>query len=68
MLQLKTVPAVVKHYVEREHMHLIRTVNSKIVKSAVVAKIGIYGEGARIQCKQYHLSELPGLELKTLLE
>lgn len=45
MLQLKTVPAVVRHYVDREHMHLIRTVNSKIVKSAVVAKIGIYGEG-----------------------
>ena len=45
MLQLKTVPAVVRHYVDREHMHLIRTVNSKIVKSAVVAKINIYGEG-----------------------
>ena len=45
MLQLKTVPAVVRHYVDREHMHLVRTVNSKIVKSAVVAKINIYGEG-----------------------
>ena len=45
MLQLKTIPAVVRHYVDREHMHLIRTVNSKIVKSAVVAKINIYGEG-----------------------
>ena len=45
MLQLKTVPAVVKHYVEREHMHLIRSTNSKIVKTAVVAKINIYGEG-----------------------
>ena len=45
MLQLKTVPAVIKHYVDREHMHLIRTVNSKIVKSAVVAKINIFGEG-----------------------
>ena len=45
MLQLKTVPAVVKNYVERQHMHLIRTVNSKIVKTAVVAKINIYGEG-----------------------
>lgn len=45
MLQLKTVPAVVRHYVERQHMHLIRTVNSKIVKTAVVAKINIYGEG-----------------------
>ena len=44
MLQLKTVPAVVRHYVDREHMHLIRTVNSKIVKTAVVAKINIYGE------------------------
>jgi len=45
MLQLKTVPAVVRHYVDREHMHLIRTVNSKIVKSAVVAKINVFGEG-----------------------
>jgi len=45
MLQLKTVPAVVKHYVERQHMHLIRTVNSKIVKTAVVAKINVFGEG-----------------------
>ena len=45
MLQLKTVPAVIKHYVDREHMHLIRSVNSKIVKSAVVAKINIFGEG-----------------------
>ena len=44
MLQLKTVPAVVKHYSEREGMHLIRTVNSKIVKSAVVAKINTYGQ------------------------
>jgi len=44
MLQLKTVPAVVKHYVDREHMHLIRSVNSKIVKSAVVAKINVFGE------------------------
>ena len=45
MLQLKTVPAVVKHYVDREHMSLIRSTNSKIVKTAVVAKINIYGEG-----------------------
>ena len=44
MLQLKTVPAVVKHYVEREHMHLIRSTNSKIVKTAVVAKINVFGE------------------------
>ena len=44
MLQLKTVPAVVKHYTEREGMHLIRTINSKILKSAVVAKINTYGE------------------------
>ncbi len=44
MLQLKTVPAVVKHYTDREGMHLIRTVNSKIVKSAVVAKINTYGQ------------------------
>ena len=45
MLQLKTVPALIRNYVDREHMHLIRTTNSKIVKTAVVAKIGIYGEG-----------------------
>ena len=45
MLQLKTVPALIRNYVDREHMHLIRTTNSKIVKTAEVAKIGIYGEG-----------------------
>jgi hypothetical protein len=45
MLQLKTVPALVNKYVDKQHMHLIRTVNSKIVKTAVVAKIDIYGEG-----------------------
>lgn len=45
MLKLKTVPAIVNRYVDKEHMHLIRTVNSKIVKSAVVAKINIFGEG-----------------------
>jgi len=45
MLQLKTVPSLVKNYVEKQHMHLIRTVNSKIVKTAVVAKINVYGEG-----------------------
>ena len=45
MLQLKTVPALVKNYVEKQHMHLIRTVNSKIIKTAVVAKLNIYGEG-----------------------
>lgn len=45
MLQLKTVPAVVRQYVDKQHMHLIRTTNSKIVKTAVVAKINIFGEG-----------------------
>ena len=45
MLQLKTVPGVVTRYVDKEHMHLIRSVDSKIVKTAVVAKISIYGEG-----------------------
>jgi len=45
LLMLKdNVPTLVHRYVEKEGMTIIRSVNSKFVNSAVVAKISNYGK------------------------